>query len=170
MDIRELLTDVFGRIEELYADVAGGLDIATLHHRPNGTGNSIAWLLWHAARVQDDHVGDLAGVDQAWYTGWQERFALPLPVGDTGFGHTTDEVDQVQVDGVDPLLGYQADVQRMTLDYIGRVDEASLGKVVDRDWSPPVTAGVRLVSVQGDCLQHLGQAAYLKGLLGMSGG
>jgi hypothetical protein len=84
VDVRELLTDVFGRIEELYADVAGGLDIATL---------------------------------------------------------TTS----------------------------GRVDEASLGQVVDRDWSPPVTTGVRLVSVQGDCLQHLGQAAYLKGLTLMSG-
>jgi hypothetical protein len=37
---------------------------------------------------------------------------------------------------------------------------------VDQSWDPPVTAGVRLISIVGDCLQHLGQAAYVKGLLG----
>jgi hypothetical protein len=37
--------------------------------------------------------------------------------------------------------------------------------VVDRRWTPPVTLGVRLVSVADDCLQHVGQAAYVRGLL-----
>ena len=36
--------------------------------------------------------------------------------------------------------------------------------MVDTDWDPPVTASVRLVSVLGDVLQHLGQAAYVRGL------
>jgi hypothetical protein len=38
--------------------------------------------------------------------------------------------------------------------------------VVDRRWDPPVTLGVRLVSVVNDCAQHVGQAAYVRGLLG----
>ena len=58
MDVRGLLTEGFGRITELYDGVAEGLDDETLHHRPGGTGNPIAWLLWHLARVQDDHVAD----------------------------------------------------------------------------------------------------------------
>ncbi len=41
-----------------------------------------------------------------------------------------------------------------------------LDKVVDRRWDPPVTMGVRLVSIADDCLQHVGQAAYVRGLLG----
>ena len=36
--------------------------------------------------------------------------------------------------------------------------------MVDTNWDPPVTASVRLVSVLGDVLQHLGQAAYVRGL------
>jgi len=36
--------------------------------------------------------------------------------------------------------------------------------VVDELYSPPVTLGVRLVSIVDDCLQHLGQAAYVRGL------
>ena len=41
-----------------------------------------------------------------------------------------------------------------------------LDRVVDRRWDPPVTLGVRLVSVADDGLQHAGQAAYVRGLLG----
>ena len=40
-----------------------------------------------------------------------------------------------------------------------------LDRVVDRRWDPPVTLGVRLVSVADDSLQHAGQAAYARGLL-----
>jgi hypothetical protein len=35
--------------------------------------------------------------------------------------------------------------------------------VVDRRWTPPVTLGVRLVSVLCDDLQHAGQAAFVRG-------
>ena len=66
MDVRGLLTEGFGRITELYAGIAADLDDETLHHRPGGTGNPVGWLLWHLARVQDDHVADLAGESQVW--------------------------------------------------------------------------------------------------------
>ena len=44
-------------------------------------------------------------------------------------------------------------------------DPVSLDRVVDERWDPPVTLGVRLISVVDDDVQHTGQAAYLKGLL-----
>ena len=56
-------------------------------------------------------------------------------------------------------------MHQLTLAYLSRVTSEELDRVVDRRWDPPVTAGVRLVSVVGDCLQHLGQAAYVRGLL-----
>ena len=164
MDTRELLLDAFGRVAELYADVADGLDEEALHHRPGGTGNPIGWLLWHLARVQDEHLAGITGHDQVWTT-WQERFGLPHGPDDIGFGHTSEQVDQVRIADVGLLTGYHAEVQRATLDYLDTVGPDELDRVVDERWDPPVTAGVRLVSVQGDCLQHLGQAAYVKGLL-----
>ena len=39
-------------------------------------------------------------------------------------------------------------------------------RIVDERWDPPVTLGARLVSVVNDDTQHVGQAAYVKGLLG----
>ena len=164
METSELLTDTFDRIRELYVDIAGDLTPDAAHHRAGGTGNSIAWLLWHTARVQDDHVAGLAGGRQAWHDGWVEAFGLPLDVDDIGYGHTPEQVNAVRIEDLAPLVEYHQAVHQLTLDYLGRVDADELDRVVDRRWDPPVTAGVRLVSVVGDCLQHLGQAAYAKGL------
>jgi uncharacterized damage-inducible protein DinB len=164
MDVRGLLTEGFGRITELYADVAEGLDDEMLRHRPGGTGNSIGWLLWHLARVQDDHVADLAGTPQVWAE-WQEKVGLPNGTDDIGFGHTSEQVDAVRIEDVSQLVAYHHEVTLATARYLQTVDERELEREVDQRWDPPVTAGVRLVSIQGDCLQHLGQAAYVKGLL-----
>lgn len=164
MDVRGLLTEGFGRITELYDDLAEGLDDETLHHRPGGTGNPIGWLLWHLARVQDHHVADLADTAQVWET-FQERFGLPNDTNDVGFGHTSEQVDAVRISDPGLLVEYHHEVTLATARYLQTVDEKELEREVDPRWDPPVTAGVRLVSIQGDCLQHLGQAAYVKGLL-----
>ena len=92
------------------------------------------------------------------------RFGLPFEDGDIGYGHTSEEVDQVRIGSLEDLVDYQRAVHELTLDYLARVDDDELDRVVDDRWDPPVTAGVRLVSLLGDCLQHLGQAAYVKGL------
>jgi uncharacterized damage-inducible protein DinB len=165
VDVRGVLTEAFGRITELYDDVADGLDADALAHRPGGTGNSIGWLLWHLARVQDDHVAALAGEPQVWEQ-WQERFGLPNGTDDIGYGHTSEQVDAVRIVDPDLLTGYHREVTLATARYLQTVDERELEREVDQRWDPPVTAGVRLISIVGDCLQHLGQAAYVKGLLG----
>jgi uncharacterized damage-inducible protein DinB len=166
MDVRELLIDHFERIRELYVDLPDGLDVDTAHHRPGGTGNPIAWLLWHTARVQDDHVAGLSGGQQAWEDGWADRFDLPFDRHDIGYGHSSEDVDAVRIERLEDLVDYHEAVHQLSLAYVGRVDDDELDRVVDRHWDPPVTAGVRMVSLLGDCLQHLGQAAYVKGLQG----
>ena len=165
MDTHDLLVDSFGRIEETYADIADGLDDELLHHRPGGTGNPLGWLLWHLARVQDDHVAHLADQPQVWEQ-WQERFGLPNGTDDIGYGHTSEQVDAVRIADPELLTGYHREVTLATARYLQTVDERELEREVDQSWDPPVTAGVRLISIVGDCLQHLGQAAYVKGLLG----
>jgi hypothetical protein len=42
--------------------------------------------------------------------------------------------------------------------------DAELDRIVDDSWTPPVSLGVRLVSVLSDCLQHAGQAAFIRGV------
>ena len=164
MDARDLLVDTFGRIRQLYVDLADDLDPDVAHRRPGGTGNPIVWLLWHIARVQDDHVAGVSGGDQAWPDGWADRFGFPFDAHDIGYGHSADDVDAVRVDDVQTLVDYHEAVHLKTLAYLETADADELDRVIDRNWDPPVTVGVRLVSLLGDCLQHLGQAAYVKGL------
>jgi hypothetical protein len=164
MEISEVLTDAFGRVRELYVDLADELDLEGAYYRPAGTGNPVAWLLWHTARVQDDHVAGLSGGEQAWHSEWAERLDLPFEEDDIGYGHSTDEVDALRIEQLGDLVDYHEAVHLLTLEYLGRLDADELGRIVDRRWDPPVTAGVRLVSLLSDCLQHLGQAAYVEGL------
>jgi Protein of unknown function (DUF664) len=164
MDARDLLVDEFGRIRELYVGIADGLGSKEAHRRPGGTGNSIVWLLWHVARLQDDHIVGLTGGTQLWHGEWADRFGLPFDRNDIGYGHSAKDVNAVQVAKVEDLVDYHEAVHHQTLTYLETADADELDRVVDRNWDPPVTAGVRLVSLIGDSLQHLGQAGYVKGL------
>jgi uncharacterized protein DUF664 len=159
---RDLLVDSFTRIRELVEEVTDGLTEDDSVFRPAPEANTVGWLVWHLARVQDDHVAGLAAVEQAWPR-WRERFGLPFSDWATGYGQSPDEVAEVRVSG-ELLAGYHADVQALTLDYLNGITADELARVVDTNWDPPVTVAVRLVSVLGDVLQHLGQAAYVRGL------
>jgi hypothetical protein len=165
MNVGELMTDALGRVRDLVHSTVEGLGDDDLAWRPDPAANSVAWLVWHLTRIEDDHVADVAGAPQAWTDdGWADRFGLPFPVGDHGYGHTSEQVGQVRA-SADLLAGYHDAVFRRTADFLAEVTPAGLDAVVDERWNPPVTLGVRLVSVVNEVNQHVGQAAYLRGLL-----
>lgn len=162
----ELLTDALDRVLEEVERVLGEADASVLTARPGPDANSIAWLVWHLTRVQDDHIAAVAGSDQVWTSqGYDARFGLPLEAGDIGYGHTSDQVALVQAPA-ELLLDYYRATHEQTLAFVAAVRDVDLDRVVDTRWDPPVTLGVRLVSVVNDCTQHVGQAAYVRGLLG----
>jgi uncharacterized damage-inducible protein DinB len=165
MNVSEVMTDALGRVREQVPDLVAGLSEDDLAWRPDPEANSIAWLLWHMTRIEDDHVSDVAGTGQAWVEeGWVERFALPFPVADHGYGHSSAQVGEVRVSG-ELLAGYHDAVSRRTADYLATLRPDDLDRVVDEAWDPPVTLGVRLVSVVNEENAHLGQAQYVRGLL-----
>ncbi len=165
MSSRDLLMDAFERIRDAVHPAVNGLSADDLAFRLDAETNSIAWLVWHLTRIQDDHVAELAGRPQVWTeSGWVSRFGLPLAPGDTGYGHGPDESAKVVADGA-LLLGYFEDVHESSLAFVRSLDETELERVVDDGWDPPVTVSIRLVSVIADDLQHVGQAAYLRGIL-----
>jgi hypothetical protein len=159
---KQILVDAFERVRERVIDLTDRLtdDIAT--YRPDPEANSIAWLIWHLSRIQDDHVADLAQVEQVWAE-WRERFGLPFSRWATGYGQGPTDVAAVRTSG-DLLGGYHQAVHDLTLRYLDGITAEELDRIVDTRWDPPVTAAVRLVSVVGDTMQHLGQAAYVRGL------
>ncbi|HEY9367371.1 mycothiol transferase [Streptomyces sp.] len=165
MKSAELLTDAFSRVQESVHEAVEGLLDEELAFRPDPDANSIAWLVWHLTRIQDDHITDAFELDgQLWTTdGWADRFGLPFGKAATGYGQTSKQVAAVRVPG-DLLLGYYDAVHTRTLEQIAALTNVDLERVVDTSWNPPVTLGVRLISVITDDLQHAGQAAYVRGV------
>jgi hypothetical protein len=161
----DLLNDALERVLQTAIDAVDGLTVEQLADRPGPDANPIGWLVWHLARVQDDHVADVAGTEQVWTAqGFADRFDLPFDVSAIGYGQTTDEVGQVRADA-GLLTEYLRAVHEQTASYLATLGPDDLDRVVDTRWDPPVTLGVRLVSVVSDDLQHAGQAAYVRGLM-----
>lgn len=162
----DLLVDAFGRISEAVHEVVDGLSPDELAVRLDDGANSIAWLVWHLTRIQDDHIADAAGIDEVWIAqDWSERFELPFTRGATGYGHSPKEVAALGGVSAELLAGYHDAVHDQTVEFVRPLKDADLRRVVDDAWVPAVTLGVRLVSVIADDLQHAGQAAFIRGWL-----
>jgi uncharacterized damage-inducible protein DinB len=166
MTSSELLVDAFGRIRATVHEAVRGLTPEQLAVRLDADANSIAWLVWHLTRIQDDHIAAAADVEQVWTSaGWVERFALPFDPRATGYAHSSADVAAVTVASGDMLVGYYDAVHEQTIRFVEPITDPDLDRVVDESWDPPVTLGVRLVSVINDNDQHAGQAAFVRGIV-----
>ena len=171
MSTTDAFTSLFDRMPDLVHSAVKGLSADDLSRAPSAGANTIAWLVWHLSRVEDDHVATAAvalgrkGFEQVWTRdGFAGRFGLPLPPDDTGFGHSAEQVAQVRADGA-LLEDYHRAVHEQTQRFLAGLGEEDWESVVDRHWDPPVTLLARLTSVANEVAQHVGQASYVRGLL-----
>ena len=166
MDVSELIAELFSRVHGHVHGVLDGLATEDLYAVPEPGSNPIGWLLWHLTRVQDMHIAEILEQDQVWQEpGWSaplrprprpgQRGLRPLPRA--GRGRAAREPEAIR--------DYYAEVEERTKTLVAALTAESLDRVVDTRWDPPVTLGVRLVSIADDDIQHAGQAAYVKGLL-----
>src|SRR4051794_28218030 len=167
MDVAQQLIELYGRIPPLARRAVEGLDVDTLVRPPAPGANTIAWLVWHMGRIQDDHIAAVLGEDQLWVTGdWAPQFGLDPDPHNTGFGNTPEQVAAVRPQRPEVLNEYLEAAWARTQPMLAGLSADDLDRVVDKRWNPPVTLGVRLVSIAEDGLQHAGQASYIRGLLG----
>jgi len=169
MTSTELLIDALGRVRTVVRSVLEDVPARALTFRADPEANTIAWLIWHLTRVQDEQIATLMGRDQMWSSGgWADRFDLPFDPAATGYGQGAHDVGAVRADA-GLLAGYYEAVHARTEAYVRDLTDADLAEVVDATWNPPVTRAVRLVSTVSDDLQHAGQAAYVRGLARRAG-
>jgi uncharacterized damage-inducible protein DinB len=166
MNVSDLLIETFDRLPDLVRSAVDGLTPEQLQWSPAPGANSIGWLVWHLTRVQDHHIAELLDQDQVWVSGdWAGHFGLDADPSNTGYGHSPEQVATVRPDSAHVLIGYYNAVAGRTREFLRGLKPEDLDRVVDRRWDPPVTLGVRLVSVANDDTQHGGQATYVRGLL-----
>lgn len=161
----DVLTEGFGRLDDLVRTAVSGLGEAQLAERIGPQANTVAWLVWHLAREQDAQIAELSGTDEVWVAdGWADRFALPLDSSDNGYGNSPQQVAAVRAPA-ELLVGYAQAATAASIGYVSGLTDEQLDDVIDPGWDPPVTRGVRLVSVLDDAIQHAGQAAFVRGVL-----
>ena len=166
VDVRDVLIEAYGRLPELVRAAVRGLSPEQLAWAPAPGANSVGWLVWHLTRIQDDHIAEILEQDQIWVQdGWAGRFGLDPDPANTGYGHSPKQVATVQPENAHALIDYYDAVAARTNDLLRGLKAKDLDRIVDENWDPPVTLGVRLVSVLNDDDQHVGQAAYVRGLL-----
>ncbi|HEY0001509.1 MAG TPA: DUF664 domain-containing protein [Actinoplanes sp.] len=165
MDAKDILIDALGRLPDNVHAAVDGLTPEQLRWAPAEGANSVGWLVWHLTRVQDSHIAEVLGEEQIYLSGdWAPRFGLKPDSSDSGYGHSAEQVASVRPESAQVLEEYYRAVHERTLGYLRGLTADDLDEVVDRNWDPPVTLGVRLVSIIDDDAQHAGQAAYLRGL------
>lgn len=166
-DAAAILHDLIGRVRDEAASVVDGLSEPDATYQPAPGTNTICWLLWHSGRVADSQIHEALGGEQLWNR-WADRLSLPLApdrlgAGATGYGQSPEDVVYV-VAPTEQLFGYLAEVCDDMDRLVGGLRAEDLDRVIDRSWNPPVTLSVRIVSIVADCLQHIGQAAFLRGI------
>lgn len=166
----DVLIEAFGRIPQLLHEVVDDLDVELLTRQPTlaggHPGNSIGWIVWHIARMEDAQIAAIAGSTEVHQRGgWQQRLGTPYLPDTHGYGMSAAGVARFTVRSSSVLTDYYQAVHARTVEVLNSLDDAGLSAVVDDRWTPPVTALVRLVSIVDDAAQHAGQAAYVKGLL-----
>lgn len=167
MEWQDLMIDGYGRVLEALEEALDGLTEDDLNEQPHPDCNGMGWLAWHLTRVQDGHIADLMGEEQLWVSEeWHIRFNRPLNPKDIGFGHSSEDVAAFKSPPVETLLEYHRVVLERSKRYISNLSATDLDRELNEPWFQPLpTVGVRLISIMSDDLQHVGQVAYLRGLL-----
>jgi len=164
MEFQQLLIKVFERASQMLEKALDGLTQDDLNYLPNPDCNSIGWLAWHLTRVQDSAISNLMDKEQCWIADkWYGKFGRNPDPTDRGVGHTSVDVSNFKSPDSKTLLDYYCAVFKQTKEYINKLSTAELGREVDNLRSPLV--GLRIAGIINDNIQHVGQIAYLRGML-----
>jgi hypothetical protein len=164
LDLVTFIQAAFQRSVNTINQAAEGLSDEDLFYQPTKDTNSIAWLAWHLSRRKDYYAAKLVKEKEVWITdGWHQRFNLPAE--DTGLGNTPEQVTAFKPD------------RELLFSYIDAAQEAAAERLMDvtpelldREVELDAGRGRRPAStifnpMTSDCLQHLGQIAYLRGII-----
>ncbi|MBN1177477.1 MAG: DinB family protein [Dehalococcoidales bacterium] len=172
MKWQQLIAEVYRRMSREYENVLDGLTLGDLHKRPAPDANTIGWLLWHTARSYDRTLGDVMYGEQLWTKeGWYRKFNRSSDPDDTGYRHNFEEVGNLRIPDIRTLIDYQRAVIKASIEYVEKLTEEELDRECPLSTHPGTTASVgrRIIGNINDCYQHLGQAAYVRGLIQKQG-
>jgi hypothetical protein len=130
----DAITFFLMRYNDLHGGLVDGLfsklSEAQLRGRPHPGVNTVAWLVWHSARIEDVGVNRfLSDRPQALDEGWLGR--LKVPRRDVGTGMSDAEVDELSLRiDLEALRGYWEAVTTRTLAVVETLEGTDLEALV----------------------------------------
>ncbi len=139
-----------------------GLTAQEFAWKPSPECNSIAFIVWHTARVEDFMVNRLIQRGKEIYEpeGWREKLGTPP---DAGYQYTVEKLQAWPVPDMETLRGYARAVREKTIAFIKSANDAKLAEVPRPDRSPD-TIGIILGRITTEIALHAGQVCYLRGV------
>lgn len=175
MHLQLLLTKQYERIWDATDQTLDGLTAEDLARRPSRETNSIGWLAWHVARVEDRWTSLLLGrelkgsdhrtvlVDDLWSRGWAIKMGMPENKG-SGVGMNPNELDSFSPPTNELLIEYFDAVRSETKIMLGGLRTEFFERPWDSLFGKPMTLLDMFVHITAELNQHVGQMGYLKGL------
>jgi hypothetical protein len=169
-DSIDFIRDSIRRLHSEYNHALSGLTAEQVHWRANDQGLPIAFVLWHYVRTEDNVINYvLQGRPTIWLErGLHETYGLHKAAQGTGM--TLQEAQSIRLEPFDLFLDYVSAVWRATEDFLASKGEAYLD---ERTMVKPLGEMPVRTAVGQMCLTHgfthLGEIAYLRGLLGLRG-
>lgn len=171
MGVGTISNAAYDRIGGVLERALDGLTLEQLTTQPAGPeSNPIGWLTWHLTRTQDRNYSILANKTSLWVEEkWYEKFNLPEITG-TGNGDSLEQVRNFDPISSDILLSYFKAARERSRAFLEALNEEDLDSpspepMRERDKIIKVSIG----RVTGDLMQHIGQVAYIRGLVDKHG-
>jgi len=147
-----------------------GLSEAELRWQPTLDTNTIIWLVWHMARVEDNWInGQIAGGETVWESGgWAERTGITAE--GNGYSDTMDQVRSLPDVPVGEFIAYYDEVREAAFGVIDGLTDSDMSRELTSRRGREVTCGWILGHVIVEESQHLGQIALIRGMIrGLNG-
>ncbi len=164
MKVADFIAASLTESQDYAGQAVNGLTAEELSFRVKPFCNSIVFLLWHLARMEDFWTNRiLSGGKEIYETeGWYQK--LGTPAGENGLGYDVDKLDKWPAPALELLQSYAAAVRQKTLDYLDKVDEKKLDEARDFPWRKG-TVGLALSHLVTEVAEHTGQIGYIKGIM-----
>ena len=166
MDYKEIVRMALDEYTDEMNRALDGLTAEERRHQPTPDSNHIDFLEWHIARVEDGWINGFArGTQVVWESAeWYKQLGFPAEGG--GYGYGAEQVRDLPEFDLDLMHQYANAVRQTTHAYL----ESSTPQELDRapgirPERPNYTIGNALSHLLVEESQHVGQIAYIRGML-----
>jgi uncharacterized damage-inducible protein DinB len=165
MNAIDMLRDNLAVAHRMYADARNGTD-EQLHFVPEDGSHSIAWCLWHTARIEDNLVQlNYRETAPIWNDDWATRAGLPAegPV----VGMSDADAQGIELKDRDAFFEYIDTVWATTMEFLDGLTDDDLDREVRLGERVEQLGGSISTHMVGHFNSHRGEINWLRGMQGL---